>query len=686
MVKAKARRNSGWKPEDLAEVNEDNDDEAELAQVAEVKRQASEAAQASPYGKETPGRKGRLMDSYADCMKMCNENKVTMKNSWNLDLIDDLKRVVDQTTSNGSGEEMTDFQRASCTLEAGTKIYEYRVDSVYNEAYKLKGSLGRQGKADVEEEDDGEGEGEGGEGETERAPGEKKKEKEKAKRRAAAAGTAFLEANPESLCVKKLELAFDVDPLFERTSAKFDEGGAKGLLLHNLQIQPGCALVLDSSDHARPAVAPTAASAVPLRCISNLLPRNCLALHVSSEFSENHEPAAREWANGSGCRVAPDAEPEPLPEPDEQDDAEDETMSDGGGEEPADFGTSWDEPGDFSEEPEANDRERALQQVTQGDADGRYAIGEVDEMLEGCERTPEEVVHEKAQQLLQAGWAGPGHWKFRAAPKPKAGGGGGGGGGKTKNVLVLDFGQRAEKLKELQEMPLDAKGTTLTEAALAKLSEADNTLPEDCHCSVDALCQLFHKPELRVRPGRHVLRSAQQSHDDEARADDVQIDGFSDGGGEEQPDFGDDWQNDGGEDDDHIPLNADRPDSGMQMVSQPTKVQKIAIGYAKRDKRVDIKGLKQSLWELLSDEQSAADPAERQMSGEATLQQVVSRLPEKVPEPKLPDISMAYNFICLLHLANEKGLELVANESSSDLSITQPPAPAPAKASKAKAK
>jgi len=410
----KARRLSGWKPEDIAEYNEVNDDEAELAQVAEVKRQASEAAQASPYGKETPGRRARLMDSYADCIKMCTENKITQKNSWNLDLIDNLNRVIDQTTSNGAGEEMTDFQRASCTLEAGAKIYEYRVDSVFNETYKLKASLGRQGKGDVEDDAEEEGEGEAGEGETERAPGEKKKEK--AKKRAAAAGTAFLEANPESLCIKKLELAFDVDPLFERTSAKFDEGGAKGLLLHNLQIQPGCALVLDSSDQARPAAAPTKTTALPLRCISNLLPRNFLALHVSSEFSEHHEPAAREWANGSGCRVAPDAEPESLPEQEEQ---EDDTMSDGGGEEPADFGTSWDEPADFSEEAGADERERALEQMTQGGAEGHNAIGEVGEMVEDCERTPDEVVHEKAQQLLQAGWAGPGHWKFRAAPKPK---------------------------------------------------------------------------------------------------------------------------------------------------------------------------------------------------------------------------------------------------------------------------
>ena len=110
----------------------------------------------------------------------------------------------------------------------------------------------------------------------------------------------------------------------------------------------------------------------------------------------------------------------------------------------------------------------------------------------------------------------------------------------------------------------------------------------------------------------------------------------------------------------------------------------IKIGYAKVAKQVDIKGLKTGVWELLQDVDSEARKAG---AVQVSFQEVLQQLPSKVEASQLPDVSFAYCFISLLHLANEKGLELVANESSSDLSITQPPAPpAPAKASKAKAK
>ena len=43
--------------------------------------------------------------------------------------------------------------------------------------------------------------------------------------------SATLEASLSALNVKKFDLAFAVDPLFKRTSAQFDEGGAKGVHL-----------------------------------------------------------------------------------------------------------------------------------------------------------------------------------------------------------------------------------------------------------------------------------------------------------------------------------------------------------------------------------------------------------------------------------------------------------------------
>ena len=63
-----------------------------------------------------------------------------MKNAFGLHLIDYMKDLLKQSQKDDSG---TNFQVASCTLDAGVKIYAYRVDSVHSEAYKVLGSLGR---------------------------------------------------------------------------------------------------------------------------------------------------------------------------------------------------------------------------------------------------------------------------------------------------------------------------------------------------------------------------------------------------------------------------------------------------------------------------------------------------------------------------------------------------------------
>ena len=42
--------------------------------------------------------------------------------------------------------------------------------------------------------------------------------------------------------------AFVVDPLYRQTSAQFDEGGAKGLLMNNLGVYGGCRVLFDSME------------------------------------------------------------------------------------------------------------------------------------------------------------------------------------------------------------------------------------------------------------------------------------------------------------------------------------------------------------------------------------------------------------------------------------------------------
>lgn len=48
--------------------------------------------------------------------------------------------------------------------------------------------------------------------------------------------------------MKKFDLEFSVDPLFKKTCADFDEGGASGLLLNHLQIYGNGRIVFDASD------------------------------------------------------------------------------------------------------------------------------------------------------------------------------------------------------------------------------------------------------------------------------------------------------------------------------------------------------------------------------------------------------------------------------------------------------
>ena len=45
----------------------------------------------------------------------------------------------------------------------------------------------------------------------------------------------IIETNLSKINVKKFDMEFEVDPLFSKTSAAFDEGGTGGLLLNHLR-------------------------------------------------------------------------------------------------------------------------------------------------------------------------------------------------------------------------------------------------------------------------------------------------------------------------------------------------------------------------------------------------------------------------------------------------------------------
>ncbi|KAJ2909356.1 hypothetical protein GGI21_001964, partial [Coemansia aciculifera] len=176
-----------------------------------------------------------LNQRYEEWMKIAADNKINANNTWDFALIDyfyDMSLLRDGDSIN--------FQKASCTLDGCVKIYSSRVDSVATETGRLLSGLAdapggkRGGRRGEDEDGNGEDEEDGGSG------------KQKSRRSARSAVT--LAKDFASISVKKLDLEFSVDPLFKKTSADFDEGGARGLLLNHLCFDADGKIVFDASD------------------------------------------------------------------------------------------------------------------------------------------------------------------------------------------------------------------------------------------------------------------------------------------------------------------------------------------------------------------------------------------------------------------------------------------------------
>ncbi|KAL9541522.1 hypothetical protein MBANPS3_009078 [Mucor bainieri] len=164
----------------------------------------------------------QMYSNFEEWIKMCTDNKVNVSNTWNFALID----YFHDMTFIREGDSIN-FQKASCTLDGCVKIYTSRVDSVANETGKLLSGLADSTHADNEDEE---------------------KHKERRVRRKMTRIDTTLLKDFSTLAVKKFDLDFTVDPLFKKTSADFDEGGARGLLLNHLSLDQNCKIIFDASD------------------------------------------------------------------------------------------------------------------------------------------------------------------------------------------------------------------------------------------------------------------------------------------------------------------------------------------------------------------------------------------------------------------------------------------------------
>jgi len=198
-----------------------------------------------------------LGDIYSKTVQLVNENKISSKNAFDLNLIDHIDDIVasfmggrkrkEATGSGAAGsggaaarksgagrksiaeeeqeQEEHRFHEASCTIEASARIYACRVDVVHEGTYRVLGGLSSNNM------DDEDGIGEDGKA------GDKKRRR--------ICGVNTLERNEASIIQSNIESDEQSDPSFRRMAAAFDAGGAKGLLLSHLPIAEDLSLVFN---------------------------------------------------------------------------------------------------------------------------------------------------------------------------------------------------------------------------------------------------------------------------------------------------------------------------------------------------------------------------------------------------------------------------------------------------------
>ena len=654
---------------------------------------------------------------------MCLTQKINATNTWNFALIDYFHDM--SLLRSESGDGSINFQKASCTLDGCVKVWTSRVDSVMAETGRLLSGLQDEnenlaqkegGAQDDAASDEGEGDDEEGARTT---------------RKRTRAREATLAKSFAQLQAKRFDLEFTVDPLFKKTSADFDEGGAGGLLMNHLHVDNNMKVVFDASDvtgdageggegggeaqgeaeastptpNGDASHAEASMSAADTSAADTSAADTSAADTSAADTSANSPADSRADMSVDSTTPDPTSSDTPLPldlEPLRatlqaadagaplesvlasrilcpslasftfsdgneaelpllQDLEEQEAMMDLPDLDMAmDTDDQYDPPElDFFEGPDAigADDER--------DFDVAFAHPTDESAPTPSTQGGHDVLFDYFDNRMKKNWAGPEHWKMSrlnlasaqrerraesAAPeseRPR----------RRKEAQTIDFfAEDAKPMKELFAPSATPASISMTKAAKADTSA--HLLPEDQHFNSKRLLRLFLKPKATIL----LQQKRAAAHDD-----------VEDAWANEENDFVPDLFQDVHPYEDVLPAApfdappeldgfADESDDEILRSDALRRVRPEYVEHAKRAKQIDVKRLKDNIWQNMD-----VAPAEPTPFGN-----VLSTLHTVYPKQKLEEISTSFCFICLLHLANEEGLALAVPGGEDDDALGAP--------------
>ncbi|KAJ1983246.1 hypothetical protein H4R34_001402 [Dimargaris verticillata] len=460
---------------------------------------------------------------YEEWMKIAADNKINATNTWDVALIDyfyDMSLLRDGDSIN--------FQKASCTLDGCVKIYSSRVDSVATETGKLlnglaesptRGGSRRRSRADGDDDD----EGDSTEGTT------------KAKhRRRAARSENTLAKDFAAISIKKFDLEFTVDPLFKKTSADFDEGGARGLLLNHLTLDAESKIIFDASD-AAVGSAPDAQSDSTVKPEDDTMAVDHTPfVPASLDYSLLQARFFPDLARASELDVCPSLKNFEFSKDDSLDiallkhtlfdNSDDEEQAnplesdahpllddDGGAASPFgagddDGGMGWGFGGDDGEGDTGGDG-AALGSAGAEGQDGYVAHAADQPQLTLTTASDEHDIFSYFDSKLIKSWAGPDHWKLHPALRVKPAGASDEAKHESKRArtekqkYMTNFSDQPDLDETQLFAPPPRNGSLTVVSGYHKGGQKNNRhlLPEDIQFTSKNLVSLFLKPRCRIR-------------------------------------------------------------------------------------------------------------------------------------------------------------------------------------------
>lgn len=176
--------------------------------------------------------------NFDEAIRMATDNKINTANSWDYALIDyfhdmNLLRSKDGVSIN--------FQKAGATLDGCMKIFSHRIDSVATDTGRLLSGL-EDKRTNSDKSNNSEKEkASGDDNNEEEGDTQKQTSRNKGKHRL----TLLKDFSP--LKLRQYERELNIDPLFKRALSEFDEGGAKSLLMNILGVDATGRIAFDEA-------------------------------------------------------------------------------------------------------------------------------------------------------------------------------------------------------------------------------------------------------------------------------------------------------------------------------------------------------------------------------------------------------------------------------------------------------